>query len=198
MPFQALLEDRGEALAERRIEALARREHQAGGEAADRVAAREQRHAASLLQLQDAEHVVVERVLVDLEQLVARIGIEDRQQRLAVVAVGDRGRSGAARLDPAAQQRHVAHRGVIGGRGEQADQAPLAGDAAVGVVGLHDHAVHRARCDGPAMAGRSSRSGCCRRRGRSAPSPRRRRGRASNRRTSSRRRMPSAEPGTSS
>ena len=76
-----------EAFAERRIEALARREHQAAGEAADGVAAGEQRHAPALLQLQDAQRMVVERVLVDLEQLVARIGFEDRQQRLAVVAV---------------------------------------------------------------------------------------------------------------
>ena len=47
------------------------------------------------------------------------------------------------RVDPPAQQRHVLHQGVIGGGGEQADQAPLAGHPAVGVVGLHDHAVHR-------------------------------------------------------
>ena len=130
-------------VAERGIEALARREHQAGGEAADGVAAGEQRHAAALLQLQDAQHVVVERVLVDLEQLVARIGFQDGEQRLAVVAVDVEAGAPQDAVDAAAQQRHVAHRGVIGGRGEQADQAALAGDAAVGVVGLDDHAVHR-------------------------------------------------------
>ena len=64
------------------------------------IAAREQRHAPALLQLQDAERMVVERVLIDLEQLVARIGVEDREQRLAVVAVADRGRSGAALRRP--------------------------------------------------------------------------------------------------
>ena len=100
LPCHACSQDRGEAVAQRRIEALARREHQAGREAADRVAAREQRHAPPLLQLQDAQRMVVERVLLDLEQLVARIGVEDGQQRLAVVAVGDRGRSGAARRRP--------------------------------------------------------------------------------------------------
>ena len=130
-------------VAERGVEALARREHQAGGEAADGVAAGEQRHAPPLLQLQDAQHVVVERVLVDLEQLVARIGFEDGEQRLAVVAVHVEARAPQDGVDAAAQQRHVVHRGVIGGRREQADQAALAGDAAVGVVGLDDHAVHR-------------------------------------------------------
>ena len=50
----------------------------------------EQRHPAPLLELQDAERMVVERVGVDLEQLVARIGVEDGQQRLAVMAVGSR------------------------------------------------------------------------------------------------------------
>ena len=138
-----LLEDRGEAVGERRIEALARGEHQAGREAADRVAPREQRHPPPLLQLQDAQHMVVERVLLDLEQLVARIGFEDRQQRLAVVAV--RVEAGAAQdaVDPSAQQRHVLHQRVVSGGREQADQPPLAGHPAIGVVGLHDHAIHR-------------------------------------------------------
>ena len=134
---------RAEALAQRRIEALARREHQAAREAADGIAAREQRHPAPLLELQDAERVVVERVGIDLEQLVARIGVEDREQRLAVMAVGIQ--SGAAQhlLDPVAQQRHVEHRRVIGGRGEEAGEAPLAGGSAVRIERLHDDAVHR-------------------------------------------------------
>ena len=136
-------EDRCEALAQCCIKALARGEDQVGGEAADDVAAREQRNAAALLQLQDAQHLVVERVLVDLEQLVARVGIEDRRQRLAVVAMGiDAGAAQHAR-HPASQQRHIGHHRVIGGGGEQAGEAPLAGDAAVGVVGFHDHAIHR-------------------------------------------------------
>ena len=138
-----LLEDGGETVAEAGIEALARREHQAGGEAADGVAAGEQRHAPPLLQLQDAQRMVVERVLLDLEQLVARIGFEDRQQRLAVVAVCVEAGAAQDAVDPPAQQRHVLHQGVIGGGREQAGQAPLAGHPAVGVVGLHDHAVHR-------------------------------------------------------
>ncbi len=114
-------------------------------------------HAPPLLQLQDAQHMVVERVLVDLEQLVARIGLEDRQQRLAVVAVGGRSpeRRSSVSTRPRSSGTSCTAR-VIGGRGEQPDQAVLAGDAAVGVEGLHDHAVHRRRCDGPASAGRSS------------------------------------------
>ncbi len=144
LAMPGLLEDRREALAQGRIEALARREHQAGGEAADRVAAAEQRHMAPLLELQDAERMVVERVLLDLEQLVARIGFEDRQQRLAVVAVDVEAGAAQDAVDPPAQQRHVLHHGVVGARGEQAGEAPLAGDPPVGVVGLHDDAVHRA------------------------------------------------------
>ena len=57
-----LLQDAAEALAQRRVEALARREHQAAREAADGIAAHEQRHPAPLLELQDAERMVVERV----------------------------------------------------------------------------------------------------------------------------------------
>ena len=192
-----LLEDRGEAVA---AASASKRSRGANTrQVAKRptgVAAREQRHAPPLLQLQDAQRMVVERVLVDLEQLVARIGFEDRQQRLAVVAV--RVEAGAAQdaVDPAAQQRHVVHRGVIGGRGEQADQAALAGHPAVGVVGLHDHAIHRpAAMDQRGAVGLDDQD-VVRRRARSAPSPRRRPGPASNSRTSSRRRMPSAEPGT--
>ena len=88
--------------------------------------------------------MVVERVFLDLEQLVARIGFEDRQQRLAVVAVRVEAGAPQDALDPSAQQRHVFHQGVIGARREQADQTPLAGHPAIGVVGLRDHAIHRA------------------------------------------------------
>ena len=139
-----LLEDGGEAGRERLVEALARHEDQRGGEAADRVQAREQRDAPSFLKLQDAEHMVVQRILVDLEQLVSRIGIEDRQQRLAVMSVAIEARPSQQALDPAAQQRDVVNRRVIGRGGEEADQPVFAGDATVGVAGLHDHAIHRA------------------------------------------------------
>jgi hypothetical protein len=77
----------GLKLAQRRIEALARREHQAAGKGPT-ASRRANRATRRRLQLQDAQDMVVERVLLDLEQLVARIGIEDRQQRLAIVAVG--------------------------------------------------------------------------------------------------------------
>ena len=43
-----------------------------------------------------------------------------------------------------AQQRHVLRHGVIGGGGEEAHEPAFAGDAAVLVVRLHDHAVHGA------------------------------------------------------
>ena len=138
------LQQGGKALRKRGIEALARNEDQRGGEAAHRVEPREQRHAPALLQLQDAQHMVVERVLVDLKQLVAWVGIEDRQQGLAVVAVAVESGAAQQRFDAAAQQRHVVHRRVIGGGGEQADEAMFAGRSSVGVAGLHDHAVHRA------------------------------------------------------
>jgi hypothetical protein len=137
------LQDVAEALGQRRVEALARREHQAACEAADRIAAREQRHAMAFLQLQDSQRMVVQRGRVDLEQLVARIGIEDGEQRLAVMAVGIEAGARQHRFDAAAQQRHLEHRRVIGGRGEQAGETPLAGGVALGVVGLDDHAIHR-------------------------------------------------------
>ena len=61
-PCQAFAGCRANRSLSAAVEALARREHQAGREPADRVAAREQRHAAALLELQDAERMVVERV----------------------------------------------------------------------------------------------------------------------------------------
>ena len=137
------LENRGKSFAQCRVKALARDEHQVGGEAAEGVAAGEQRHAPAFLQLQDAQRLVVERVCVDLEQLVARIGIEDRQQRLAVVAGGVDAGAAEDTRDPAAQQRHVARHRMIGGGREQAGEAALAGDPSVGVAGLHDHAIER-------------------------------------------------------
>jgi hypothetical protein len=88
--------------------------------------------------------VVVERVGVDLEQLVARIGFQDRQQRLAVMAVGIQPGAAHDAIDARAQQRHVLRHRVIGSRGEEADQPVLAGDPAVAVMRLGDHAIHRA------------------------------------------------------
>ena len=130
-PCHAVLQDVAEALVQRRIEALARREHQAAREAADRIAAHEQRHPVALLQLQDAERMVVERVGVDLEQLVARIGVEDRRAAPCRHGCWDQPGAHQHRFDPAAQQRHLERRRVIGGRGEEAGEAPLAGDSAV-------------------------------------------------------------------
>ncbi len=95
----AALEDLGQISADPRphlrVVAVARRKHQHRDEAVERIAPRQHAHARPLLQLQDRQRELVERVLVDLEQLVARIALQHIDQRLAGMADPDRSRRGA-------------------------------------------------------------------------------------------------------
>ncbi len=135
-------EDPLEGQPQARVVAVARHEDEGGDEALERIAAQEQRDALALLQLHDAAGDLVEVVEADLEQLVARIVVEDVDQGLAGVA--GRVVVGAADQieDLLAQQRDVARRLVVGGRGEQADEQAHAVDPAVLVEALDRERIH--------------------------------------------------------
>ena len=73
----AAVEGRGEILADPRpdlaVVAVARNVDQDRDEAVEAVAPRQHAHARALVELQDGERELIERVFVDLEQFVARI-----------------------------------------------------------------------------------------------------------------------------
>ena len=69
------------------VVALARHVDEHRHEAVEAVAPRQHAHARPLVELQDRQRELVERVLVDLEQLVARIVLQHVDQRLAGMAV---------------------------------------------------------------------------------------------------------------
>ncbi len=140
---EGAFEDAGELLAQDAVVAFARGEDEAGNGTAQRVGPHEQRRARPFLQMQDAQHRVEQGGVVVLQQLVARKRLEDVQRRLAVMGV----RLEAGRLDGArhlaAQQRYGARRAIVGGRGEQAGEAMLALQPAVGTEMLDDQHIHR-------------------------------------------------------
>ena len=70
------------------VVAFARNEHQHRHETVEAVAARQHAHARALVELQNREREMVERILVDLEQFVARIMLQHIGQRFAGMAVG--------------------------------------------------------------------------------------------------------------
>ena len=112
------------------VVAVARHEDDDRDEAVELVAPRKDAHARPLLERQDGGGEVVERVLVDLEELVARIGLEHVEERLAGMARRVVAGAGKHVRRLAAEIGNGAHRARIGGRGEQADHAQLAGERA--------------------------------------------------------------------
>ena len=141
-----LLHDLLHALAQERVVAVARHVDQARDVASERIAVHEQGDVRPLLQAQHAHRRRQQVVLRHAEQLVARQRLEDVQQRLAVMAGGRQARPDDDVAHLAAQQRDVARRAVVGDRGEQPDEQPLADHLAVLVEPLHPDRVelHRA------------------------------------------------------
>ena len=135
-------QDRFHAQAQVGVEAVARHINQAGDEALVGVAPGEQAGAPVLLQMQDREAHLEQLVARNLEQLVAREALENVEQRFAVVTARREAGALDGAADPAAQQRNVHGRAVVGGRGEQADKAALALDPARLVEGLDADDVH--------------------------------------------------------
>ena len=106
--------------------AVARHIGEGRDEAVEAVEAQEGLDPRPLQHMHDAERLGEQFVLRDLEEIVAREGFDDMGERLAVMA---------ARIEPGAlddarllapQQRDFGRELVIGRRGEEADEAPLA------------------------------------------------------------------------
>ncbi len=129
-------------LAQLRVVALARDVEQHGQETVERVVAHEELHARPVGEVQDAERDAQQLVFRRLEQLVARIGLQDVGEPHLVVAAGRQVGLGHDPVDLAPDQRHVAHRLVVGLGGEEADEAHLAARLAVWAVAAHADVVH--------------------------------------------------------
>lgn len=138
---ELLLEDVHQAQPHAGGEAVARQVDQRGVVAPVLVLAQVQPQPAALLEVQDGGDDLAELVDRGLEQLVARVGLEDLRQVAAVVA-GRREAGGFEDLgDLAADHRDAAHGLGVRGGGEQAEEAALADDVALGVELLDAHVV---------------------------------------------------------
>ena len=125
------------------VVALARNIDENRDETLERIVAHEHANPPALLDAENAEADLEQRVRIDLEQLVARIGFEDVLQGLVVMPVGREARALEHALHLAAQQRNFERAAVIGGRGEEADEAAFANHPAGGLEQLETDDVHR-------------------------------------------------------
>ena len=139
------LQDGLDAPAQRGVVAVARHVDEAGGEALERVLAHEQGQPLPLLQVQNADRDVQQLRHLDLEQLVARVGLQDVQKRLAVMALRVEAGQFHHLRDLAAEVGDLARAAVVGDRGEEAGDQPLADDPPLGVEALDEEGVHRHR-----------------------------------------------------
>ncbi len=105
------------------------------------VLAQEQPQPAALLEVEDGGRDGAQLVGRGLEQLVARVGLQDLEQVAAVVAVRGEARVREDLGDLAAHDGDPAYGLGVRGRGEQAQEAALARDIALGVELLHPDVV---------------------------------------------------------
>ena len=124
------------------VVAVARRIEQHRHESVVAVDARKHAHARAELEVEEALAPFLQLLDADLEQLVAGEGVEDVEQRLAVVAGGRIARCRDHAVDLVAQQRDLRRRAHVGLGCEEAHEANLAFDAAVGAIGLDADVVH--------------------------------------------------------
>ena len=164
---EAAQEQLAHALDEHRAVAVARQREDERGAAPVGRAAAEQAHAVGALEREQRDDRAAQVVDRRGEQLVLREGVEQRDGGLVVVRALDQvlGLEHAAQL--AVQQRRLGRRLGVGLGGEQAEQARLADDLAVGRDAPHADvvhplaAVHRRRARWPcrrSAARRSSRA----------------------------------------
>ncbi len=128
-----------------RLVDFARDVQQNRDEAIERIVTREQLDARPVGQVQDAAGDAQQVLFGHLEQFVARIGLEDVLQPLFIIAAGaEAQRLGRVKhaLGLTPDQRHFEGRAIIGFGGEQADEANLAGRAAIGPVPFDADIVH--------------------------------------------------------
>src|SRR5262249_18502826 len=144
---KALAGDLLDALAHLGVVAIARHVDQAGVEAVVGIAAHQQAHGATLVQVDDSAHDADQVGDAGLEQLIARVGLEYVQYRLAVVAGGVESEVADDLIHLAAQYRNVARAAGIGGRGPQPEKGgvrvhpPAAGGGASAHVSEPLHAA---------------------------------------------------------
>ena len=144
--LEGLAERGTDPLAVLGVEAVARNEHQARDEAPERVAMHEQAHALSLAEREDPHRGLEQLVALERQQLIARaVGLEDVKQRLAVVAVGSEAGAVEHVGELAAQDRDRLRPLLVGERGVEAEEAPLADDATRGVELLDPDVVEERR-----------------------------------------------------
>ncbi len=125
--------------------AVARQVDQRGEVAPVLVLAQEQPQPAALLEVEHAGGDLQQLVGRSLEDLVPGEGLQDLQQVAAVVALGGEAGVDDDVLDLAADDRDAADRLGVGGGREQAEEAALADDHAVGVELLHADVVEVGR-----------------------------------------------------
>ncbi len=142
LAVQRVLQHRFDAQAHVGVEALTRQVDQRGDETTVLVAAQEQAAAHALLQAQHAHGSAEQFVLAGLEQFFARQGFQDVAQGLAAVAGRGQARLLHHVLVALAHQRDFPRATVVGAGGEQAEEALLADDLALGVEFQHADVVH--------------------------------------------------------
>ncbi len=113
--------------------AVARQVDQGGEVAAVLVLAQEEPELAPLLQVEDVQRDREQLVGGGLEELVAGVGLQDLDQVAGVVALGGEAGLGDGLGDLAADHRDPGDRLGVGGGGQQAEEAALAGHIALGV-----------------------------------------------------------------
>ena len=140
--LEAAHEQLADAVDEHRPVAVAREREDERGAAAVGRAAAEQPHAVGALQRQQRDDRAAQVVDRRGEQLVLREGVEERDRALVVVRALDQvlGLEHAPQL--AVQHRGLGRRLGVGLAREQAEQARLAGDLAVGRDAAHADVVH--------------------------------------------------------
>ena len=139
---EAAHEQLAHAIDEHRPVAVAREREDERGAAAVRRAAAEQAHAVGALEREQRDDRAAQVVDRRREQLVLREGVEQRDRALVVVRALDQvlGLEHAPQL--AVQDRRLGRRLGVGLGREQAEQARLAGDLAVGRDAPHADVVH--------------------------------------------------------
>ena len=142
LAVEALLEQTLQPHAKLGADAIAGQRNRRRDATALEVGAHEQLHVALLLEPQQRHHRPPQVLLGCREQLVLGEAVEDRDDRLVVVRAGEQILGFHDVLELAPHKRDVARWFGVGLAREQAQQAQLADDAAVGVHPLHAHVIH--------------------------------------------------------
>ncbi len=139
---QRVLQQGFDAQAHIGVEAFARDVHQRRDETPVLVAAQEQAATHALLQPEDAHRGAVQLFFVGLEQLLARQRFQDVAQGLAAMAARSQPRLAHHIFVALTHQRNFPWAAVVGAGREQAQEALLADDAALGVEFQDADVIH--------------------------------------------------------